>query len=109
MVIKMEIAGILSLIFGIAGLIASYWYVGIILCAIGVTLGIVTFTDCLADKKFAAAGLLVSVLGVVMSVYFFVSDIDSGRLIVIYDDGKESNETDETRLIPDSLMESGED
>lgn len=80
----MEIAGILSLVFGVIGLIGSYWYVGIILCAVGITLGIVNFTDSLAEKKFGVAGFLISILGVVMSIYFFVSDVDAGRLIVLW-------------------------
>lgn len=84
----MEIVGIISLVFGIIGLISSIWYIGIIPCAVGIVLGIVALTDYLADKKFAVAGLLISILGAVVSVYMFASDVDSGRLIVLYNNGK---------------------
>lgn len=80
----MEVIGVLSLIFGIIGLISSLWYIGIIPCVVGITLGIIGLTDYLADKKCATGGLLASILGAVLSVYMFASDIDSGRLIVLY-------------------------
>lgn len=81
----MEILGILSLIFGIAGLISSYWYIGMLLCLIGLVMGIVGAADCFTENKFPVAGILISVLGIVMSVYFIVSDLDSGRLLVYAD------------------------
>ncbi len=84
----MEVIGILSLIFGIIGLLSSTWYIGIIPCVVGIVLGIVGLTDFLSDKKFATAGLLISILGAVVSVYIYVSDIDSGRLVVIHNNGK---------------------
>lgn len=81
----MEIAGILSLVLSIAGLITSYWYVGAVLCLIGIVLGAVGTADELADKKFPIAGILLSILGIVMSAYFTVSDLDSGKLLVYAD------------------------
>lgn len=76
--------GILSLIFGIAGVLTSFFYIGIFLCIVGITLGIVGLADCFSEKNFPLAGLLVSILGVVLSVYVVVSDVDSGKLIVLY-------------------------
>ncbi len=84
----MEVIGILSLIFGIIGLLSSTWYIGILPCVVGIVLGIVGLTDFLAEKKFATAGLLISILGTVVSIYIYVSDIDSGRLVVIHNNGK---------------------
>lgn len=81
----MEITGILSLIFGIVGLIASYWYIGVLFCIVGLVLGIVGAVDCFSEKKLPVAGILISVLGIVMSVYFIVSDLDSMRLLVYAD------------------------
>lgn len=99
----MEIIGIISLIFGIVGLISSLWYIGIIPCAVGIALGIVGLTDYLADKKFATAGMLISILGAVFSIYMFVSDIDSGKLIVLYNDGKSQNTDVAENEMPDKL------
>ena len=76
--------GILSLLFGIVGILTSFFYVGIFLCIVGMTLGIVGLTDCFSGKKFPLAGLLLSILGVVLSAYVVVSDIDSNKLIIIY-------------------------
>lgn len=87
----MEVIGILSLIFGIIGLLSSVWYIGILPCVAGIVLGIVGLTDFLSDKKFAMSGLLISVLGVVISTYIFVSDVDSGKLIVLYNKGNLQN------------------
>lgn len=87
----MEVVGILSLIFGIIGLLSSVWYIGILPCVVGIVLGIIGLTDFLSDKKFAMAGLLISILGVVISTYIFVSDVDSGKLIVLYNKGKLQN------------------
>ena len=84
----MEVIGILSLIFGIIGLLSSVQYIGILPCVVGIVLGIVGLTDFLSDKKFATAGLLISILGAIVSVYVYVSDIDSGRLVVIHNNGK---------------------
>lgn len=77
--------GILSLVFGIIGTILSYWYVGIFLCLVGLVLGIVGAADYFSEKKFPVAGILISVLGIVMSAYFIVSDLDSERLLVYSD------------------------
>lgn len=76
--------GILSLIFGIAGILTSFIYIGIFLCVVGITLGIVGLTDCFSEKNFPLAGLLLSILGSVMSVYVIASDMDANKLIVIY-------------------------
>ncbi len=76
--------GIFSLIFGIAGVLTSFFYIGIFLCIVGITLGIVGLADCFSEKNFPLAGLLVSILGVVLSVYVVVADVDSNKLIVIY-------------------------
>lgn len=76
--------GILSLIFGIAGILTSFIYIGIFLCVVGITLGIVGLTDCFSEKNFPLAGLLLSILGSVMSVYVVASDIDSGKLLIAY-------------------------
>ncbi|MCM1253694.1 MAG: Ltp family lipoprotein [Clostridium sp.] len=84
----MEVVGILSLIFGIIGLVSSVWYIGILPCVVGIVLGIIGLTDFLSDKNFATTGLLISILGAVVSIYMFVSDVDSGRLIVLYNNGK---------------------
>ena len=84
----MEVLGILSLIFGIIGLLSSTWYIGILPCVVGIVLGIVGLTDFLSEKKFATAGLLISILGAVVSIYIYVADIDSGRLVVLRNNGK---------------------
>lgn len=76
----MEIAGILSLIFGALGTLSSYWYVGVVPCAAGVVLGIIGMTDSYMESKTSIMGLLLSVLGAVASVFFIVSDLDSGAL-----------------------------
>lgn len=76
--------GILSLIFGIVGIFTSFFYVGIFLCIVGLTLGIVGLTDCFSEKNFPLAGLLLSILGMILSVYTVVSDIDSNKLIICY-------------------------
>lgn len=79
--------GILSLIFGIVGILTSFFYVGIFLCIVGITLGIVGLTDCFSEKNFPLAGLLLSILGMILSIYTMVSDIDSNKLIVVYNSG----------------------
>lgn len=76
----MEIAGILSLIFGALGTLSSYWYVGIVPCTAGLILGIIGMIDSYMDSKTSIIGLLLSVLGAVASVFFIVSDLDSGAL-----------------------------
>ena len=76
--------GILSLIFGIVGILTSFFYVGIFLCIVGITLGIVGLTDCFSEKNFPLAGLLLSILGTILSIYTVVSDIDAGRLLILY-------------------------
>lgn len=108
----MEVIGILSLIFGIIGLLSSTWYIGILPCVVGIVLGIVGLTDFLAEKKFATAGLLISILGAVVSIYIYVSDIDSGRLVVLRNDGKaqsvdvESKAKDSSTQINKTVAES---
>lgn len=94
--ITMEIAGILSLVFSIIGLISSYWYVGAVLCLVGIILGIFAATDDFTDKKFPTAGILLSVLGIVMSIYFAVSDLDSGKLLVQADKFKKHEKVEKT-------------
>lgn len=84
--------GILSLIFGIAGILTSFFYVGIFLCIVGMTLGIVGLTDCFSEKNFPLAGLLLSILGGVLSVYAVVSDLDSGKLLIVYSGNKVESE-----------------
>lgn len=77
----MDVYGILSLIFGILGILSSYWYVGIVPCAIGAALGIMGLIESIeTNKSPIAMGLLLSILGGVMSVFFIVSDLDSGAL-----------------------------
>ncbi len=91
----MEIVGVFSLVFGITGLIGSYWYIGLLLCVIGLVLGIVGVADCFTEKKLPVAGLLLSILGIIMSVYFIVSDLDSGRLAVDADKFKKHEKVEE--------------
>ncbi len=79
--------GILSLIFGIIGTIFSYWYVGIFLCVVGLVLGIVDLSDSFSDGKNGLLGLLMSILGGILSVFFVISDIDSGELMVSWNGG----------------------
>ncbi len=98
----MEVIGILSLIFGIIGLLSSVQYIGILPCVVGIVLGIVGLTDFLSDKKFATAGLLISIFGAVVSVYIYVSDIDSGRLVVIHNNGKSQSVDVESKTKKDS-------
>lgn len=93
--ITMEIVGILSLVFSIIGLLASYWYVGAVLCLVGIILGIFAETDDFTDKKFPTASILLSVLGIVMSIYFAVSDLDSGKLEVRADKFKKHEKVEE--------------
>lgn len=77
----MDIYGILSLIFGMAGILSSYWYIGIVPCAIGLTLAITGLIESIeANKTPIAMGLLFSVLGGIMSVFFIISDMDSGAI-----------------------------
>lgn len=77
----MDVYGILSLVFGILGTLSSYWYVGIVPCAIGAALGITGLIESIETNKTPIAmGLLLSILGGVMSVFYIVSDIDSGAL-----------------------------
>lgn len=78
----MDAYGILSLIFGILGILSSYWYVGIILCAIGLVLGIVGMVDSYMDSKPSLIGALLSVFGAIMSIFFIISDIDSNNLVI---------------------------
>lgn len=77
----MDVYGILSLVFGILGTLSSYWYVGIVPCAIGAALGVTGLIESVETNKTPIAmGLLLSALGGVMSVFFIVSDLDSGAL-----------------------------
>lgn len=77
----MDVYGILALVFGILGTLSSYWYVGIVPCAIGAALGITGLIESIETNKTPIAmGLLLSILGGVMSVFYIVSDIDSGAL-----------------------------
>lgn len=76
----MEISGILSLILGALGTLSSYWYVGIVPCAAGLVLGIIGMKESYMDSKTSIMGLLLSVLGGIASIFFIVSDIDSGAL-----------------------------
>lgn len=87
--------GILSLIFGVIGLIASYWYIGVLFCLIGLVLGIVGAADCFSEKQLPVLGILLSVLGIIMSAYFIVSDLDSGRLLVEADKFKKHEKVEE--------------
>lgn len=87
----MEIAGILSLVFGIIGIILSYWYVGIFLCVAGLVLGIVDMADSFSEGKQGLVGLLLSILGGILSVFFVISDIDSQKLVVSWN-GKNSSQ-----------------
>lgn len=76
----MDILGILSLVFGAFGTLSSYWYIGIVPCAVGFVLGIVGMIESYMDSKTSIMGLLLSILGAVASVFFIVSDLDSGAL-----------------------------
>lgn len=77
----MDVFGLLSLLFGILGTLSSYWYVGIVPCAIGLVLGIIGMADSYMDSKPAIMGFLFSILGAIASVFFIVSDLDSGVLV----------------------------
>lgn len=76
----MDIYGILSLVFGFFGIVSSYWYIGIVPCTVGLVLGIIGMADSYMDSKTATMGMLFSVLGAIASVFFIVSDLDSGAL-----------------------------
>lgn len=78
----MDIWGIISLVFGIIGVLGSYWYVGIILCAVGLVSGIVGAIENGIDSVPSVMGVLLSVLGAVASVFFIASDLDSGALVL---------------------------
>lgn len=78
----MDAYGILSLIFGLLGILSSYWYVGIVLCVVGLVLGIVGMVDSYMDSKPSLIGALLSVLGAILSIFFVVSDMDSDKLVI---------------------------
>lgn len=80
--ITMDIYGILSLIFCILGILSSYWYIGIVPCAIGLVLGIVGMIDSYMDSKTSLIGALLSVFGAIATIFFIVSDIDSDKLVI---------------------------
>lgn len=72
--------GIVSIILGAIGLLSSYWYVGALLCIAGFILGIVDFKESSSDGKYSIFGILSSLLGFILSIFFVISDIDSGSL-----------------------------
>lgn len=76
--------GIVSIVFGVIGLITSFLYIGLIFGVVGVTLGIVGLADYLSEKELPLVGLLISILGIVVSIYVFVSDIDAHKLVIAY-------------------------
>ncbi len=55
----MDILGILSLIFGTFGTLSSYWYIGIVPCAVGFVLGIVGMIESYMDSKTSIMGLFI--------------------------------------------------
>ena len=90
--------GILSLIFGIVGILTSFFYVGIFLCIVGITLGIVGLTDCFSEKNFPLAGLLLSILGTILSIYTVVSDVDESYGDMFAENEKRSVEANRSNL-----------
>ncbi len=79
----MEALGIVSLVLGILSIIGSYWYVGVLLSLISLTLGAVSVSDSFSSGKLISAmGILTSILGIVMTAYFVASDLDSEKLVV---------------------------
>lgn len=72
--------GIASFVLGIIGTVLSYFYVGAFLCLLGVVLGVIDFAKSSSDGTYGILGFLSSVLGIVMTIFFVVSDIDSGIL-----------------------------
>lgn len=84
---NMGIIGILSLIFGVLGLLFSPFYIGVIPCIIALVLGIIGLTDFLSEKWPSVTGLLSSILGIVLFAYTLVSDLDANRLVIFYAKG----------------------
>lgn len=78
----MDAYGILSLVFGVLGILSSYWYVGMVLCAAGLVLGIVGMVESYMESKTSLFGALLSVFGAIASIFFIVSDIDTNSLVL---------------------------
>ena len=72
--------GVASIVLGVIGIILSYFYVGVFLCLPGIVLGAIDFFKGSSDGTYGILGILSSILGIVMAIFFIVSDLDSGIL-----------------------------
>lgn len=97
-----NVLGIISFILGFIGFLSAHWYFGIFFILLSILLGAIACTNYLAEKYTSIFGFIFSGLGILLFVWTLVTDMESGRLIVLYDKDGIVNE------IENSIQESYE-
>ena len=80
-----NVLGIISFILGFIGFLSAHWYFGIFFILLSILLGAIACTDYLAEKYTSIFGFIFSGLGILLFAWTLVTDMKSGKLIVLYD------------------------
>lgn len=92
---KNSVVGIISFILGFLGFLTAHWYFGIFFIIVSIMLGVVGCMDYLSYKWSSVLGLVFSGLGIALFTWTLVTDLQSGRLVILYSEKGVSKEIEE--------------